>query len=652
MTEELQAQGEELQAQGEELQAQAEELRVQTDDLAERVDLADSLNGINRLVHSTLDFDQILQRALDEGVRALAVDAGAIEMREDPCWYVRYQCGFTADDVGTCLTTDEAPNATRALKSMEPFSIADMRGMVDADVGFVRAHSLRAVLAVPLLARDTVIGCLLFYGKKPRAFAEAETDFGRKLGATVSLALENARLAQAELEARKDEATRAARLSVLKEIADSASSSLDPHVAATSVVNSVHSLLAARQVQIRLVNDDRTALESAASVDPEGMLARLGSLPVDADTETARCFRSKGRRTGEDVASAQVSDASRRNVKEAGIRSYVLIPLIANGEAIGTFYVAWAEPRHFETEELAFLEAVAAQSATGLENARLYEAERDAQRRAKLELETTGLLLEAANTATSWSDIDRLLESLADLVVRSTAHTRVVVELWDEEHGEIEIAVSKGSTAVPKQRFRFDEISDAAREVITTGKTFVIDYDETTMPRPLKHYLDEHAFRLLLAVPMLYREQLIGLIMVDQPGERLPFSPREVQLVEAIAGQAGTSIANARLLERDAHAARLAAALNDINGMIHSTFKVDEIMQRVVAHAVDAVGADSAMVALRHGDDWVAEYGHPEVPGVIHQSVQTDEAPFILTAVDERRPVAIDDCETDPALHP
>ena len=57
-------------------------------------------------------------------------------------------------------------------------------------------------------------------------------------------------------------------------------------------------------------------------------------------------------------------------------------------------------------------------------------------------------------------------------------------------------------------------------------------------------------------------------------------------------------------------------------------------------------------MALRHGDDWVAEYGYPEVPGVIHESVRTDEAPFMLTAVAERRPVAIDDCETDPRCNP
>ena len=89
-----------------------------------------------------------------------------------------------------------------------------------------------------------------------------------------------------------------------------------------------------------------------------------------------------------------------------------------------------------------------------------------------------------------------------------------------------------------------------------------------------------------------------------------------------------------------------------MNGLINSTLDAREIMQTVVEQAVAAVGADSAMVALRHGDDWVAEYGYPEVPGVIHESVRTDEAPFMIAAVEQRRPIAIDDCETDPRCIP
>ena len=162
-----------------------------------------------------------MQRALDEGARALSADAGTIEMREPPHWVVAYQCGFAAADVGLRLTDVEAPNATSVERRGEWLTIADMRGDATVDIGFVKIHRLRSVLGVPLLARQTVIGCLLFYGKDVRVFGDSQIDFARKLGATVSLALENARLLQAEVAARRAAQHELDTTALLLKVADS-----------------------------------------------------------------------------------------------------------------------------------------------------------------------------------------------------------------------------------------------------------------------------------------------------------------------------------------------------------------------------------------------------------------------------------------------
>ena len=185
---------EELQIKEQKLEAQAEELRLHNADLAERARLADSLNAINRLLHATLDFGTIMQGALDEGVEALAATSGLIEMREGSQWVVRYQHGLAGADVGLRLSVAEAPIATRVEERGEPLAIADLRGDAIVDVGLARTYALRSVLAVPLVARAAVTGCLLLCGNEVRSFSDAEIDFGRKLGATVSMALENARL--------------------------------------------------------------------------------------------------------------------------------------------------------------------------------------------------------------------------------------------------------------------------------------------------------------------------------------------------------------------------------------------------------------------------------------------------------------------------
>ena len=179
-------------------QAHVEELasglQLQTDALTERVGLAEALNTINALVHSTLDSGGILEPALARGVAALRADAGTIELREGESWVLSHQHGLSSDEIGLRLSAEQAPIASRTRTTGQPVAIADLTLETPLDIGFPHAHGLKSVIAVPLIVRKEVIGCLLLWGHKPRVFSQAEIDFARQLGATVSLGVDNARL--------------------------------------------------------------------------------------------------------------------------------------------------------------------------------------------------------------------------------------------------------------------------------------------------------------------------------------------------------------------------------------------------------------------------------------------------------------------------
>ncbi len=189
-----------------------------------------------------------------------------------------------------------------------------------------------------------------------------------------------------------------------------------------------------------------------------------------------------------------------------------------------------------------------------------------------------------------------------------------------------------------------------ARLVADAGEALVLD--DVTLNEMVGPFASRHGIRSLMAVPLLARDEILGVLLLVERRAVRHFEPAEIDFAHRLGSLVGLAIENARLFKAEADAARLATVLNEMNGLINSTLDAREIMQTVVEQAVAAVGADSAMVALRHGDDWVAEYGYPEVPGVIHESVRTDEAPFMVAAVTERRPIAIDDCETDPRCLP
>jgi PAS domain S-box/PAS domain S-box/PAS domain S-box len=364
MAEELEAQGAELQSRSEQLEAQAEELRAQTEKLTERADLAEALNTINRLVHSTLDFDEIMQRALDEGARALDVDYGTIELREEPVWVVRYQHGFAAEDIGLVLSDAEASNAARAAARGEPFAVADMSNAAAFDVGFVHAYRLRAVLTVPLVAHEIVTGCLLFYAATPRVFGDSEVDFARKLGATVSLALHNARLNEGEKEATR------------------LSAALD------QINNLIHSTLHAERIMQRVVTEAGAAVGADSAVialkHGDDWVAEYG-YPEDTGIihesvrldEAPFILTAVAERRPIAIDDCETDSRCKPEVQRRfGVRSVLCLPLVVRDEALGVvLFNRHRVAGRIAPQTIDFAAKLAVSVSAALENARLYAAQ-------------------------------------------------------------------------------------------------------------------------------------------------------------------------------------------------------------------------------------------------------------------------------------
>ena len=179
--------------------AQAIENSQLFDRTREAARLGDALNVANKVVHSTLDIDSVMQSALATGVEALECEAAAIEILEADDWVVRYQHGFMPETLGMRLSSVEATNGALDSEQGTPFA-TDLRPGDKGVHGKPRTHhTLRSVLSVPLVVRGEIIGCAKFYSSSPvTRFDDAEIDFGRKLGSAVSLGYENARLYESE----------------------------------------------------------------------------------------------------------------------------------------------------------------------------------------------------------------------------------------------------------------------------------------------------------------------------------------------------------------------------------------------------------------------------------------------------------------------
>lgn len=234
-----------------------------------------------------------------------------------------------------------------------------------------------------------------------------------------------------------------------------------------------------------------------------------------------------------------------------GYRSFVAAPLVYRGSVVGALVFFFAEPLgELPDAATEFLGRLAYVVSVSLENARLLQAEREARREAHRELDTTSLLLQAANSLARWTDVRGLLQQLAEVVHEATTHTRTTVTLWHEQSQTLEVAAYAGEEPIGEvgHQFEYDLLSEPVRRLLDRGEAGIVDYDALDTSEQASR---EHDARLLYLSPIMLGERLFGFVSIDDCRERREFTSREIQIVEAIASQAAAALENARLYEAE-----------------------------------------------------------------------------------------------------
>jgi hypothetical protein len=172
---------------GENARLQAERLR--------RLELAEKLAEVYATIHSSLDYDEVMQRALEEGTKALGANAGAVFVRlSEEESEARYIYGFPRSLLGRRFPAAMFPFAEIMQQGSEPIPIdADHLGEL-MNPTIARLFRVRSLIAIPVIIRGELSGGIGLVYRQPHTFVQTEVDFARSLGGSVSLALENAEL--------------------------------------------------------------------------------------------------------------------------------------------------------------------------------------------------------------------------------------------------------------------------------------------------------------------------------------------------------------------------------------------------------------------------------------------------------------------------
>ncbi len=131
---------------------------------------------------------------------------------------------------------------------------------------------------------------------------------------------------------------------------------------------------------------------------------------------------------------------------------------------------------------------------------------------------------------------------------------------------------------------------------------YIADAHQDQRLNGLRAINSREGFRTMLTLPLLYREALIGTLILyhDQPHS---YSEQETRLLSIFANQAAMAITNARLYEASRQREREAAQLAEASRLFNASLKTREVLNRVVRTVGGSLGNSALVYIIQEGSD-------------------------------------------------
>ena len=187
-----------------------EEVQARTNELAQSVGELRALGEVTQAVNSTVDLETVLTTIVAKATQLSSTEAGAIYVFDDADQEFRLRATYGMDERIIAEIRDRHMHIGetaigKAAEQRMPVQIADLQNDPLSPVldVIVRA-GFRALLVVPLLGPDRIVGALVVRRKQPGEFPKSTVELLQTFAAQSVLAIQNARLFE-NVEARTRE---------------------------------------------------------------------------------------------------------------------------------------------------------------------------------------------------------------------------------------------------------------------------------------------------------------------------------------------------------------------------------------------------------------------------------------------------------------
>ncbi len=544
---------------------------------AQRAELL-ALSAISADIASSLDTEQVITRALQQTQAVVEADSAVIYLldRDDPTRLVRR--GQIVRDRQR-EATPEAPaelpleGTTAGWIVQHVESVIMPRILPDDDPGMAAAlPGMQAGAAVPLLARNRVIGVLQLGMRQPRNFDPVTIALIESVGQQLGVAIDNARLYDAERRQRHV----AEVLGGIARILTSRDSGETLH----ALLEQLQHLIAYERASILLLTEQGTLSVAAHA----GFGGRPGNDALAAMRIVINDYPHLQRLFAERQPQLVPDTACDPGWKPGPhpLGSWIGAPLVLHDQVLGCLSIGHSTPDYFTGEHMQLVAMFADQAVVAVENARLFEAE---QRR----LHNAEFLYHASHDLINSADLDDALYTALTHLVNILPFDQARIGLLDDTQSVWNIRVSYPADCPPQRgkALHTDDYPLVARLVQTCETVYVPDTRDEPLWTPDPP--GEREIRTWIGVPLVAHDRLIGLLSLYSFVPHR-FTPEQVGTVRLFANLAAAVLENFRLLDEASRRNQTLSALNTVLAASNEALAArDDVLQVSLARVLDVL---------------------------------------------------------------
>jgi diguanylate cyclase (GGDEF)-like protein len=501
----------------------------------QRAEEADTLRKAVAAVTETLQQDEAIERILVQLGRVVPYDSASVQLKKGGYLEIVGGRGWgrSSSVVGFRFPLPGDNPNTLVIQERKPIILGDAQSYHPSFRIHPHNH-ISSWMGVPLIVQDRVIGMLALDSKQKDFYTSHHADLVTAFADQVAIVLENARLFSIQRQ-------RADELATLFSTSAAMSAHIELNQVLAEITRQTTLALNGTSCYVSLLNEDNISAKVVAEyyTSDANPAERRSSIGISCPLTSHDLNQfSKNQAIVTHISDPDGDLITIEELTAFNSKTCLSLPLIARSRVIGELAL-WDSrtERDFNESEIRLGQTIANQAAIALEQARLYEVERQ-------RVEQLDALRATAADITAELELSKLLEIILQRAITLISATGGDLGLYDKGKSQLLIVTSINMGI------------DYTGTIMALGEGVMGSVAETLQPLIIQDYsswegrspqYQNGPWHAAMSSPLIVHGRLVGTIgIVDSDPER-QFTLHDLNLLTLFAQQAAIAIHNAQL---------------------------------------------------------------------------------------------------------